>query len=77
MKKVFNIIIKHMLEIFLVFHIPYINNKLKQIQNQQYIEIKGLDYDNFASEIIPPEESLTRHNHIFNPLSNLILVCLS
>ena len=60
-----------------IFSIPYLNDKLEKIEDQNYIEIKGQDYHNYGLDIIPPEELLTRHNHKFNPLGNLILAELS
>ena len=60
-----------------IFSISYINRKLKKMKDKKYIEIKGDDYNKYASDIIPSEEMLTKHNHIFNPLGNLILAELS
>ena len=60
-----------------IFSIPYINSKLEKILNQNHIEIKDEEYDKYSSFIIPSEESLTKHNHIFNPLGNLILADIS
>ena len=52
-------------------------NALEKIEDQNYLEIKGDEYNKYALNIIPPEELLTKHNHIFNPLGNLILAELS
>ena len=60
-----------------IFSIPYINDKLEKLEDEKYLEVKGNDYYKYASSIIPPEELLTKHNHIFNPLGNLILAELS
>ena len=60
-----------------IFSISYINKKLEQLNNENYLEIKGDEYDKYASDIIPPEEQLTKHNHIFSPLGNLILSDIS
>ena len=60
-----------------IFSISYINNKLSKIKDGNYIEIKGDDFNKYSTDIIPPEEILTKHNHIFNPLGNLILAELS
>ena len=56
-----------------IFNIPYLKNSLEKIKDQNYLEVKGDDYNKYASIIIPPENLLTKHNHIFNPLGNLIL----
>lgn len=60
-----------------IFSISYINRKLKKMKDKKYIEIKGNNYNKYATDIIPSEEILTKHNHIFNPLGNLILAELS
>ena len=60
-----------------IFSIPYLNDKLEKLDDEKYLEVKGNDYYKYASSIIPPEELLTKHNHIFNPLGNLILAELS
>ena len=60
-----------------IFSISYINKKLELIKDENYLEIKGDDYDKYASDIIPPEDQLTMHNHIFSPLGNLILSDIS
>ena len=60
-----------------IFSISYLKNKLEKIEDKQYIEIKKEDFIKYASDIIPSEEILTKHNHIFNPLGNLILAELS
>ena len=53
-----------------IFSIPYINDKLEKLEDEKYLEVKGNDYYKYAPSIIPPEELLTKHNHIFNPLGN-------
>ena len=60
-----------------IFDIAYINNKLDILEDQSSIEIKGEDFTKYASDIIPSEEKLTKTNHIFSPLGNLILSELS
>ena len=60
-----------------IFSISYIDKKLEKIKDENYLEIKGDDYDKYASDIIPPENQLTKHNHIFSPLGNLILSDIS
>ena len=60
-----------------IFSIPYLNNTLNKIKNKEYIEIKGENFTKYSSIIIPPEEILTKYNHIVSPLGNLILAELS
>ena len=52
-------------------------NSLENIKDQNYLEVKGDNYNKYASNIIPSENLLTKHNHNFNPLGNLILADLS
>ena len=60
-----------------IFSVPYLKNSLEKIKDQNYLEVKDDYYNKYASIIIPPENLLTKHNHIFNPLGNLILAELS
>ena len=60
-----------------IFNIPYLKNSLENIKDQNYLEVKGDNYNKYASYIIPSENLLTKHNHNFNPLGNLILADLS
>ena len=60
-----------------IFSISYINKQLEKLNNEDYLEVQGDDYIKYASDIIPPEEELTKHNHNFSPLGNLILAELS
>ena len=60
-----------------IFSLPYINEKLEKLKDENSIEITGDDYTKYAADIIPSEERLTKSNHIFSPLGNLILAELS
>lgn len=60
-----------------IFDISYIKDKLEGFTDKNYIEIKGNDYTKYGSDIIPSEDRLTKKNHLFSPLGNLILAELS
>ena len=60
-----------------IFSLPYISEKLENLNDESSIEIEGDDYTKYANDIIPPEEKLTKSNHVFKPLGNLILAEIS